>query len=70
MNCSVRVMTRPVPGTWPRVAVLVIILVLAATTVRAGYQPLDVIIFFLVTGLAGARVAQAMFPVTTGSALR
>ena len=63
MDCSVRVTARPQEGTFPRVTVLVIfILIVVGGAIRAGYGPPDVITFALGAGMAGAQVARAAFP--------
>ena len=56
----IRVGTRPQPGTWPRVVVLIIIIVTVFVSVRLGYSLPDVITLILGAGLAGAQVTRAL----------
>jgi hypothetical protein len=60
MELSVRVVTRPLPGTMTRVLVIVVIVVTVLVILRAGYGPVTAIQLAFGAGLAGAQVARAL----------
>jgi hypothetical protein len=60
VELSIRVGTRPQPGTWPRVIILVIVIVTVLVAVRLGYSLPGVITLVLGAGAAAAQVARAL----------
>jgi hypothetical protein len=60
MELSVKVVTRPLPGIWARVVILVIIIVAVVVVWRAGYSLADAVTAILGAGLASIQVARAL----------
>src|SRR5277367_2483779 len=59
MELSVKVVTRPLPGIYSKIFIVIIIIVTVLVAGCAGYGPATVAPLVLVTGLAGARVARS-----------
>lgn len=60
MDLSIRVGTRPQPGTWPRVIILVIVIITVLVADRLGYTLPGVITLLLGTSGTAAQVARAL----------
>jgi hypothetical protein len=59
MNLCIKLAAKPRPDTWPRlVVVLVILIVVTVPLIRSGYNLPDVMTFFLGAGVAGAQAAR------------
>jgi hypothetical protein len=61
MELSIRFVTRPLPGTVIKTVVVVIVIVAVVVVWRAGCGLDTAIPLILGAGLAGARVARALF---------
>lgn len=59
MELSIKLVTRPLPGIWARVLVLVVFIVIVLVIWRVGYGP-AAIPLVLSAGLAGAQVARVL----------
>ena len=67
MNLCIKLTARPCPDTWPRlVVVLVILIVVTAPLIRSGYNLPDLMTFFLGAGVAGAQAARPRAALTPG----
>lgn len=62
VELSVRLVTRPRPGTRTKVVVLVIIIVAVLVAWGMGREPVTAVSLVLGAGLAGAQVARALIP--------
>jgi hypothetical protein len=64
VQLSVRLVTRPGPGIWPRILVTVVVIVIVAAAAWAGYGPPGVIALFAGGGvLAQLGQGRGMVPV-------
>ena len=59
MELNIKLVTRPLPGIWARVLVLVVFIVIVLVIWRIGYGP-TAIPLVLSAGLVGAQVARAL----------
>ena len=56
MNLCIKLVTKPCPETWLRLAlVLIILIVVTVPVIRSGYSPPELITFFLGASVAGAQ---------------
>jgi hypothetical protein len=60
VDLSIRLGTYPQPGTWPRVVILVIVVITVLAAVRLGYGLSGVVTLVLGAGLAAAQIARAL----------
>ena len=62
MDLCVNLVTRPVPGMWTRVVVLIVVVIAVVVLWQAGYSLPDATTLVLGTGYTCARVARSLIP--------
>jgi hypothetical protein len=61
VNLCIKLVTKPRPGTWPQLLILVVILlVVTLPVIRAGYNLPDLVTFLLGAGVAGAQATRPL----------
>jgi len=60
MDLSVRLITRPIPGIWTRITILIIIVIALLAAWTAGYGAVTTVSVALGAGLLAGRVRPAL----------